>query len=113
MTRRLAPCRRVPVSPRPRVSLSRPPAPGPPPPYSILTQRAVNGVRLAAFDRSFSVVAVGADRSSRRAAMFEARLLMHIVTVDAGWKIRAGDRHVSHIAQDVAVSGIQALIIRF
>lgn len=80
---------------------------------SIFTQPAVDDIRLAAFDRAFGVVAIGADSGARRAVMFDAGLLVHVVARNAGWKLCAVDNHVANVLQDVPVAGVQALIIGF
>ncbi len=54
---------------------------------SIFAQCATYSVRLAAFDRPFRVMTIGADGRSRRSTMFETRLLVNIVATDAGWEL--------------------------
>jgi hypothetical protein len=73
----------------------------------------VNGERLASRYSPFGIMAIGTDSGSRRAAMLEARLLMHVVARDARGKFRPIERHIAHVSENVPVSRIQAFVIRF
>src|SRR5215468_10487444 len=79
---------------------------------SVFADGRVNRIRFAPLDRSFSLVAIRAHRRPRSAMMFEARVLMNVVTRDARRKLRTVDRHVSSILIDVPVAGIQTRVVR-
>jgi hypothetical protein len=92
--------------------LSDPWLPVPDPWPSVFAHFAVNRVGLASLYCPFGVMAVGADGRARRAPVLEARILVNVVTVDAGRVLYAADDHVANISVDVAVAGVEAFIIR-